>query len=475
MSQSSLAATTDGARVAATTTSTRRSVAHEAQPPPSTRPVPPPTRSRGDAALITALTLGLWATVVFLGRVWGIQLEGEGRRLILYTPPVLGGYRPYVPVSMLVPLVAGTALILVLPSFAHRFAWRATVLLGAATALGWWIALALVDGVGGLTDGLAWSSEMAQVEVMVSAHPRSWLSGFTAGVLNDGIQTRAHPPGLPLLLAVMNRWGMPGSGWAVGATLVVAASAVAAVLVTVRELAGEDVARRALPFLVLSPAAIWIATSFDAMFMGFAGWYVALFVLATARGRSRTVVADLLAVAAGVAAAVTIEMSYGLLLMGALVVAVAVHRRAWRPLVVSTVTALGATLLLVPFGFWWIGGLGATRQAYYALGLDRPYSYFLFADLSVLALVLGPAVAVALTRRVPRGVGVLVVGSVAAMAIADLSGLSTGEVERIWLPFAIWVTPAAAGLGHRPVATRAWLALQVASALVLTLCIRTFW
>jgi hypothetical protein len=316
---------------------------------------------------------------------------------------------------------------------------------------------------------------MAQVEAMVSAHPRSWLSGFTAGVLNDGIQTRAHPPGLPLLLAVMNRWGMPGSGWAVGATLLVAASAVAAVLLAVRELAGEDVARRTLPFLVLSPAAIWIATSFDAMFMGFAAWYVALFVLATGRRRSRALVADLLAVGAGLAAAVTIEMSYGLVLLGFLVAAVAVHRRSWRALVVSTVTALVATLALVPFGFWWIGGLGATRQAYYALGLDRPYSYFLFADLSVLALVVGPAVAVAMTRRQPRGVWPLVVGAAAAMVVADVSGFSTGEVERIWLPFAIWLTPAAAVLVRRAWATRGWLALQVTSALVLTYFIRTFW
>ena len=45
------------------------------------------------------------------------------------------------------------------------------------------------------------------------------------------------------------------------------ATHVRAVLGAVRELAGEGTARRALPFVVLSPAAIWIATSFDALFM----------------------------------------------------------------------------------------------------------------------------------------------------------------------------------------------------------------
>jgi hypothetical protein len=465
MSQSSTSTTTDGANVADT--------AHLLDAPEA-RPRPEPTRSRGDTILVTGLALVVWTGLVLLGRLWGIYLEATGTRLILYTPPVLGGYREVIPLSLGLPIVTATAMIFGLPPLARRWSWRATLALGTISALVWWIALALVDGIEGLTDGLAWSSEMANVEPMVSAHPKSWLSGFTAGVMNDGIQVRAHPPGLPLLLGVMNRWGMPGSGWAVAVTLVVAASSIAAVLITVRELGGEESARRALPFVVLSPAAIWIATSFDALFMGVAAWYIALFVLACRR-RSRPLTADLCAVGAGVAAAITIQMSYGLVLMGCIAVAIAIHRRVWRPLVISTLVALTATVAFVPFGFWWLGGLGATRNAYYALGLDRPYPYFLLADISVLALVVGPAVFVAATRRPPRGLGALLIGAVAAMVIADLSGLSTGEVERIWLPFAIWLVPAAAGLGPKMWATRGWLALQVTSALVLTMYIRTFW
>jgi hypothetical protein len=375
-------------------------------------------------------------------------------------------------VALWLPIATAVVFIIALPRLAHRWTWRATVVWATLSALWWWIALALVDGVEGLTDGLAWATEMAQVEQTVTAHPRSWLSGFTAGVLNDGIQTRAHPPGLPLLLGFMNRWGMSGSGWAVAACLVIGVSAIPAVLITVRELAGEDTARRMLPFLVLSPAAIWIATSFDALFMGIAAWYVALFVLAC---RRRGFIGDLCAVGAGLAAAVTIEMSYGLLLMGCLVVAVAIHQRAWRPLVVSTVTALVATLCLVPFGFWWVSGLLATRQAYYALGLDRPYSYFVFADFSALFLVIGPAVVVGFTRRQPRALLVLMVGAVVAMVIADVSGLSTGEVERIWLPFAIWLFPATAVLATKVWAARGWLTLQVVTVVWLTMFIRTFW
>ena len=271
MSQSSPSTTTDGAHVADIADLLD---AQEVRPPPTTG------RSRGDTVLVTALALIVWVGLVFLGRLWGIYLEAEGTHLILYTPPVLGGYRLTVPISLIVPVVAAVVLIIGLPPLARRLTWRATLVIGTVSALVWWIALTLVDGVAGLTDGLAWSSEMANVEPIVSGHPRAWLSGFTAGVMNDGIQVRAHPPGLPLLLGIMNRWGMPGTGWAVGVTLAVAASTVIAVLITVRELAGEDAARRALPFVVLSPAAIWIATSFDALFMGVAAWYVALFVLA---------------------------------------------------------------------------------------------------------------------------------------------------------------------------------------------------
>ena len=52
----------------------------------------------------------------------------------------------------------------------------------------------------------------------------------------------------------------------------------------------------------------------------------------------------------------------------------------------------------------------------------------------------------------------LVGGGLAAVAIADLSGMSKGEVERIWLPFLPWVLLAAAALPQALGAQRALLA-----------------
>ena len=69
--------------------------------------------------------------------------------------------------------------------------------------------------------------------------------------------------------------------------IVLGALGCVAVLVAVRALAGESLARRAAPFLVLAPAAVWMGTSADAYFAAVAAWAVALLTLAVT-GRSLT-------------------------------------------------------------------------------------------------------------------------------------------------------------------------------------------
>jgi hypothetical protein len=56
---------------------------------------------------------------------------------------------------------------------------------------------------------------------------------------------------------------------------------------------------------------------------------------------------------------------------------------------------------------------------------------------------------------------------------ADLSGLSKAEVERIWLPFAVWLVAAAGLLPARQ--ARWWLAAQVAVALAVNHLLLTTW
>lgn len=67
----------------------------------------------------------------------------------------------------------------------------------------------------------------------------------------------------------------------------------------------------------------------------------------------------------------------------------------------------------------------------------------------------------------------LPVAAVAAILLADLSGLSKAEVERIWLPFAVWL-PAGAALLPAP-SRRGWLIVQAATALLINHLILTAW
>ncbi len=144
-------------------------------------------------------------------------------------------------------------------------------------------------------------------------------------------------------------------------------------------------------------------------------------------------------------------------------------------MLVSAGAAALLVLALVPFGFSWFAGLAATRHAYDTLGLDRPYDYFFVNNLSAWALAIGPAVTVAIVLLRDRRAWVLVGGGLAAVVVANLSGLSEGEVERIWLPFTLWVYVAAVALDERPWVQRAFLALQAGSALALVALIETYW
>src|SRR5439155_2566808 len=190
----------------------------------------------------------------------------------------------------------------------------------------------------------------------------------------------------------------------------------------------------------VAPAAVWVASSADALFMGIGAWAVALAVLATGRRGAASVV---LAVTGGLLFGASLMLSYGLALLLPLPLALAVARRRAKPVVVWSVAAAGPLALAAAAGFWWPAGLAASHAQYVAgVASRRPYGYFLLADLAAFAVVVGPATAVAVARLRDRRVWLLVGAAQAALALADLSGLSKGEVERIWLPWAPWVLTA---------------------------------
>jgi hypothetical protein len=114
----------------------------------------------------------------------------------------------------------------------------------------------------------------------------------------------------------------------------------------------------------------------------------------------------------------------------------------------------------------------------------RPFSYFAFSNLAAFAVVVGPATVVALTRLLHRGTWLVVGGALGAVALADHSALSKGEVESIWLPFAVWTIAACSALVPSRLApstpwssraVRSWLAVHAVVALVVQTYVRTGW
>jgi hypothetical protein len=167
-------------------------------------------------------------------------------------------------------------------------------------------------------------------------------------------------------------------------------------------------------------------------------------------------------------------LTYGAVLFVVPGIAAICFARRWRLAAIATVAALIVLALSAAAGFWWFDGLAEVRRQYdIGVARFRPYEYFLLANLVVLAVAVGPATVAALARRLPAGIDLLVYATLAGVVIADVSGLSKAEVERIWLPFVPWLAAATCALP--PTQRRTWLAAQLATGLVLELWLRSPW
>lgn len=422
----------------------------------------------------TLLALSLWVALISIAVVWGNSLIESGQRLQIETPPLTGLREWRIGVRVLPAIAVAITIVIAGPRLATTLSWRSLLLVGALSSAAWAVALAIVDGWSGLTQPLIEGGQYLRTVSRVGS-PFNFLDHFTQRIESYNTHTQGHPPGMVLVLWALDRIGLGGARW--NAVLVIGggAASIPAALVTLREVAGEAAARAAAPFLALAPAAIWWSSG-DALFAGVAAWAVALVVLATGCTGKRS---DALALGGGLLFAATAFLSYGLVLLAIVPVVVAQQRRRMRPLLMAVLGGLAMMFAFLVAGFSWFDGLGATRRQYLAgVASRRPYVYFLVANLAAFALALGPATAVALARLRGRTTWILVGGGLAAITVANLSGMSKGEVERIWLPFAPWILIACATLGLRAGRVRAttgWLGLQAATALVLETAIRSKW
>ncbi|MEV6908604.1 hypothetical protein [Amycolatopsis sp. NPDC051071] len=439
----------------------------------------PRTGRRADLIAV-ALAMLVVAAAIAVGLYY--NRPGSGVVIYAFAPPLFGLWLPHAGPGSVAAVVVAILVVTSGPALAARLRWRPLLALGYVSALAWTFSLAMIDGwVRGFTGRLTTEHEYLHEVPGITDIPKM-LSEFSSRILDfqpDSWTTHVsgHPPGATLVFVWLDRLGLHGGAWASTLVVLIGCLVVVAVPVTLSALGKPDAARTVLPFAVLTPGAIWIGVSADGLFTGVTATGIALLALATRR--------RILAFPGGLLLGFGLFLSYGLVLLGVLVLAVVVLTRQWR---ILPLAALGVAVVAGVFawsGFWWLDGYHLVVERYYqGIATLRPYSYWVCADLAAVLIAIGPAVIAGIRRTgsvflaepklsIRDPVTLITLAAVLAIVFADVSGLSKAEVERIWLPFAVWLLPAVASLPS--LRRRWWLAASAATALVVNHLVLTSW
>ncbi len=432
---------------------------------------------------LSAATVGLLVTVVLMLSAMAVPPLVAWDVHISF-PPLFASWRPRAGPGSLVAIPLAALGVAYGPRMAERLPWPRLMVLCWLGGLTWLAALLLVDAHRGaqsypdVNDLLTTARSTGSVS--------GWLHGFISRI-PEGPQewpthVAGHPPGAVLFFLALVRTGL-GANIAAGIVIVLLASTTSlAVLTTLRVLDAEPAARRAAPFLVLAPAAIWEAVSFDAVLTCLSTWALAVLAFAAVR-RSRG-----WALVAGVMFGLCLEMSYGLPLLVFLAGGVAVSARSFRAPAWAVLGALLVVVAVAVAGFALWDAYPALRGRYVdGIGGLRPASYWVWGDLAALAFSAGPAAGAAVglwlsdLRRSPAAADlrdqhvVSLLGGAALVTVlaADASLMSKAEVERIWLPFVPWLLVLTALFP--PPWRRPALAVQVLLALLVQHLLVTAW
>ncbi|MFC9243063.1 hypothetical protein ACFT7S_03160 [Streptomyces sp. NPDC057136] len=451
------------------------------------------------------IAAGAGVLLVTVAVLVGRAIQHADGSLRVHWPPLLASWDPHVGAGTPAAVVVAAAVIAYGPVLAARLPWRGLLLTAWAASLAWTLSLALIDGWDrGIARRLTTKHEYLHVIDRfddIGAALRSFNDHIVIGPPgNWPAHVAGHPPGATLTFVGLDRIGLGGGAWAAVWCLVLAASASVAVLITLRALGEERLARRAAPFLVLAPVAVWAGVSADGYFAAVAAWSVAFLALAATRRTGRWA----LALGSGLLFGLTCYLSYGLTLIAVLLLAALVLARTARP--------LGPFLLLCPFllgalvvplaftlaGFnWWDAYHLLVERYYQGAGGVRPYGYWVWANLACTTLAAGLATVAGLRRAMAAApdavrtlrpghgpvpgtseaagqrLALLALAALLALLVADLSGMSKAETERIWQPFILWLLPTAALLPDTT--RRGWLTAQAVVALLINHLLWTGW
>jgi hypothetical protein len=425
----------------------------------------------GDVVLL-GIEAGLVALAAVAGALlnrWRVPIHADAAPLYARWLPHLG---PGTPLAIAV----AVAVVWRGPVLARRLGWRRLILAGYLGALSWTLSLALVDGWSrGLATRLTPQAEYLN-DVPKVHSIRAMLWSFSSHILDFqpgswATHVSGHPPGAFGVFVVLDRIGLGGGGPAALLCVLVGATAPVSVAVGLRALGAERTARLALPFLVLFPGAVWVGASADGMFTGVLAAGLALLAVGGWRG----------GLSGGLLLGFSLYLSYGLVLAGALALAVLWLRpksggSGWTTVVAAGAGVAAVVVAFTASGFWWLTGYHLVVRRYYqGWAAERPYGYWVWANLACLVLCTGPVLAPALRHLVAARsrLWLLPAAALLGIAVADLSGLSKAEVERIWLPYAIWLLVATPWLPERY--RRIWLVAQALTALAVNHLLLTNW
>ena len=424
----------------------------------------------------------LWIAVVGGAALIGRAAHAADPSTPTKAAPFFGRYEVLLSAGVWRPIVLGLVLIVVWPVLCRRLRFRYLLPLSSVVATMWAVAVATITGLAVLASPIANQHDYLPVVARITS-PGSFLDTFIARYESFPIHVKGHPPLAVLAFWILEQIGLGGKWPATMLVLAVASLAAPATIVLVRNLTGDQQARQLAVFAGLSPAVITIATSVDGAIMG----VVALTAAAASMAwRATGNWALALGFLTGLLAGAALYLSYGapLLLTPCLAVGILLIRdRKFATIAAMVAGVLVVAGLFTASGFWLLDGLDLTRAAY-KLGIStrRPYWLFIWLNLAALVGLAGPAPLAGVAKTLsnyrtakPNALWLVIAMTLLGVLAADLSGLSKGEVERIWLAFIPFLLLATIPLARSQNLARFALGLQLTAAVFLQVVWRSPW
>ncbi|MCO5327208.1 MAG: hypothetical protein M9964_09160 [Solirubrobacterales bacterium] len=434
-----------------------------------------PTPSRSWRELPGTTTALVLTAVALLTVGYGLLAKAAGVNLGVPLPPFFAHWEPQVDPAAIVaiPLFALAVAAAVRLARAEVGAGAFVVAIFAVTLLARLSVSAARDGTEGFSAMFGSSPEAANeylpaLPALHSLGLHDFLDRFAEISPTLPIHPSAHPPGTLLLLDALGIDTAEGMAWLV---ILVGALAVPLTYWLARGLGvADDRSRAAALLLALSPSALlYGVTSTDSLFATLGMVSACLLVGSGVLRR----------IAGALALAAAAFFSWALLALGAFAVVATAVKDGLRSalalaLVAGVVLVAVYAALYAATGFDPVGAIRAAGEAY-DLGISnaRPYLYWLFGSPVAFAVALGLPTAWYAARALGTA-NAAAVGLAAIIIVSVLVGLTKAETERIWL----FMGPPAAVAAASMVPLRRMpliLGLLAAQALACSLLLFTIW